>query len=264
MLRLSPSGTELKEVCLKPETIDAAAKEIRQSGAIVVENAIDRQLIEHARKIFFEEYGRYLDGRKHADTLEVGSGRLMITVDIRPPFDSSLFFANPFLLPLLQAVLGKSLVVDAFGVVCSLPSAPQQVRHSDGGILFPSSGLDLVLPTTAITLAIPLLDMNEFHGTTKLWLGSHRKNEIGKDDIGIEPVVQEGSCILWDFRVKHGGTANKSNVARPILYLTYCRPWWIDHLNFAKQKQTPLRVDKRTLARLSEDQKRLLARAQLY
>ena len=45
--------------------------------------------------------------------------------------------------------------------------------------------------------------MNEVHGTTALWLGSHRdqKSIAYDEEEGIEPVVREGSCMLWDFRL---------------------------------------------------------------
>ena len=99
---------------------------------------------------------------------------LTITIHLEPPFDNPQLFANPYLLPILSAVLDDDLVILAHGVVCSLPSAPAQHRHCDGGDLFPHSGIDRLLPAAAITVGIPLLEMNEVHGTTALWLGTHR------------------------------------------------------------------------------------------
>jgi ectoine hydroxylase-related dioxygenase (phytanoyl-CoA dioxygenase family) len=98
----------------------------------------------------------------------------MTTVNLIPPFDSPLLFANPYLLPILSAALGDDYVVGAYGAVCSLPSAAAQHRHADGGLLFRSTGVDWLLPPAAITVVIPLIEMNEIHGTTTLWLGSHR------------------------------------------------------------------------------------------
>jgi hypothetical protein len=52
--------------------------------------------------------------------------------------------------------------------------------------------------------------------------------------------------------------------ARPLLYLTYCRPWFVDHGNF-NTKQNPMQkplLAKRTVSeRLSEKHQRLLATA---
>ena len=106
--------------------------------------------------------------------------------------------------------------------------------------------------------------MNEVHGTTALWPGSHRDETRLKKE-GIEPIVFEGSCILWDFRLWHGGTPNRSTLPRPLLYLTYCRPWFLEHMNFdlrTNPRQKPLLVKKDFLSGLSEQHRRLLARAQ--
>src|SRR5262245_35573971 len=95
-----------------------------------------------------------------------------------------------------------------------------------------------------------------------LWPGSHRGETHASTDDGIEPLVREGSCVVWDYRLQHGGTANRSAVPRPLLYMTYCRPWFLDHKNY--RRQAPLRAPKRTLANLPEDLCRLLMRAQEY
>jgi hypothetical protein len=71
--------------------------------------------------------------------------------------------------------------------------------------------------------------------------------------------------MLWDFRLKHGGTPNRSALSRPLLYLTYCRPWFVEYLNFnakTNPKQKPLLARKSFLSSLSEQHQRLLARAQ--
>ena len=189
----------------------------------------------------------------------------MIAIALEPPFDDPQLFANPYLLSILSSELDKGFVIGAFGLVCSLPSAPTQHSHYDGGILFPSSGFDRLLPAAAVTVGIPLVEMNEFHGTTALWLGSHRDDARVTKEPGIAPVVREGSCMLWDFRLFHAGTPNRSNVPRPLLYLTYCRPWFVDHLNFntkTNPKQKPLLVSRNLLSGLCEQHQRLLLRAQ--
>src|SRR5262249_47812686 len=140
---------------------------------------------------------------------------------------------------------------------------PAQHRHFDGVSLFPSSGIDRLLPTSAITVGIPLLKMNNVHGTTALWLGSHLDATRVPDGEGIEPVVREGSCVLWDYRLSHGGTPNRSAVPRPLLYIGYCRPWFLDHVNFGKAnpKQKPILMKNDFWSALSEQHQRLLARA---
>lgn len=258
------------------DTIEHASRTFRTDGALIVEDIVDTAIIADARREFARSYSRYLDGGKHADALQVGKQRLMMTVDMTPPFDNPQLFANPFLLPVLSAAL-DDFVIGAYGAVCSLPSAPAQHRHWDGGLLFPFSAVNQLLPATAITVAIPLIEMNKIQGTTALWLGTHRdldrsmalRDPSRREDFmegSIEPVVREGSCILWDFRLIHSGTPNQSTTPRPLLYLTYCRPWFLDHRNFKPEqnpKQKPLLVNADILSRLPAQQQRLLARAQV-
>jgi ectoine hydroxylase-related dioxygenase (phytanoyl-CoA dioxygenase family) len=262
VLTIVPTVAERQSAELGSETIQRASRSFRFHGALVLENIVDVATISKAHRAFDNLYFRYLDRSDRDDVLKVGDHRLMITITLEPPFDDPQLFANPYLLSLLRSELGDGFVLGAFGVVCSLPSAPTQHRHCDGGVLFPETGVDKLLPATAITVGIPLIEMNEIHGTTALWLGSHR-NESRLNEQPVEPVVHEGSCLLWDFRLMHGGTPNQSAMLRPLIYLTYCRPWYIEHVNFNKknQNQKPLLVREGVLSRFSEPHQRLLARA---
>jgi ectoine hydroxylase-related dioxygenase (phytanoyl-CoA dioxygenase family) len=214
--------------------------------------------------VFLRRYDRYLNGRKHDDALDVGDKRVMITVDLESPFDRRELVANSWLLSVLADVFSGDFVLGAYGIVCSLPGAPMQHVHIDGGDLFTRADLNRVLPTFAVTVAIPLLEMNESHGTTALWPGSHRDKSrrlaAERNEGGDEPLVREGSCVVWDYRLLHGGTPNRSEVPRPLLYMTYCRSWFTDHKNY--REQAPVRAPKGFMAQLPDDLRPLLARAQ--
>jgi hypothetical protein len=261
--RITPSEAERSARAFSSATLDKASHCMRTEGALVLEDIFNPALILEAKQAFIQRYGRYLDGRKHDDALQVGGRRSMITVDLAPPFDRRELFANSWLFPVLSAAFEDDFVLGAHGVVCSLPAAPKQHVHADGGILFPAQwGLNRILPIAAATVAIPLLEMNEVHGTTALWPGSHRDETRAETEIGDEPLVREGSCVLWDYRLFHSGTPNRSAVPRPLLYVMYCRPWFVDHTNY--RKQAPVQAPKRFLADLPEDLRRLLVRAQGY
>jgi hypothetical protein len=262
--KIVPSESERAAGLLGPETVEYASRRFRNDGALIIEDIVDTALIARSRRVVGEAYSRYMDGCMHDDALLVGERRLTITINLEPPFNDPQLFANPYLLPVLEAALDDGFVLGAFGIVCSLASAPAQQRHSDGGFLFPRSGIDMLLPASAITVGIPLLEMNDVHGTTALWLGSHRDKSRVPNEEGIKPIVHEGSCMLWDFRLSHCGTPNRSALARPLLYATYCRPWFLDHLNYGKSnpKQKPLLVRKGFWSGLSEQHQQLLARAQ--
>jgi ectoine hydroxylase-related dioxygenase (phytanoyl-CoA dioxygenase family) len=184
----------------------------------------------------------------------------MITVDLEPPFERRELIANPWLLPVLDAAFDGDFVLSAFGVVCSLPGAGSQTIHQDGGDIFPQTTLNRLLPIVAVTVGVPLIEMNDVHGTTALWPGSHRDDKLASAEKGHEPLVREGSCVFWDYRLRHGGTPNRSEVSRPLLTMTYCRAWFVDHKNY--HQQAPLRAPKGLLIELPDDLRRLLVRAQ--
>jgi hypothetical protein len=264
ILRIAPSETECNAGEFGKETLASASRSFRLDGALIIENIVEGTIIAEARRALKQSYHQYLDGSEQEDAARVGDRRLMVTITLEPPFDDPQLFANPYLPPVLNAELDDGFVIGAFGAVFSLPPAARQHCHYDGGILFPRSGFDSLLPAPAITVGIPLIEMNQTHGTTALWLGSHRDANSVASKEAVEPVVREGSCMLWDFRLFHAGTANPGTVPRPLLYLTYCRPWFMDHLNFNTKEnpeQTPLVVNKNVLSGLSGQYKRLLARA---
>jgi ectoine hydroxylase-related dioxygenase (phytanoyl-CoA dioxygenase family) len=260
--RITPSEPEHAAGTLDGDTLEQASRAFRKQGALILEDVADLTLIGQAREAFWERYGSFCCDRD--DVLKVGGRRFMITLKMDPPFDDPRLFANSYLLPILGAALDEDFVIGAFGVVCSLPSAPAQQVHDDGGNLFQRPDFDRLLPAAAITVGIPLREMNAANGTTALWVGSHRDSRAVNGE-AIEPIVREGSCILWDFRLKHGGTPNNSSSPRPLLYLTYCRRWFIDHVNFnnreQNKKQKPLLASERFVNGLSAQQQRLLARA---
>jgi hypothetical protein len=260
VMRITPSEAERNAGVFSKATLDKAAHCVRTEGCLILEDIVNPALVIEARDTFVRRYDRYLDGRNHDDALEVGDRRQMITLDLEPPFDQRELVANSWLCPVLSAAFEGDFVLGAYGVVCSLPAAPRQHIHQDGGDLFPQAALNRMLPTAAITVAIPLLEMNEIHGTTALWPGSHHVDTLGSAEVGEEPLVREGSCVIWDYRLRHAGTPNRSPVPRPLLYMTYCRPWFVDHKNY--RQQVPVRAPKGFLTGLPDDLRGLLVRAQ--
>ena len=262
--RIVPLRSERAAGTLGPETVECASRRFRKDGALIVEDVVDTSLVAKARRVFLEAYSRYLDDCQRDDVLMTGDRRVQITIDLQPPFNDPQLFANPYLLPMMEAALDAGFVLGSLDIVCTLAGAPAQHRHADGGILFPSSGISRLLPTSAITVGIPLLEMNDVHGTTALWPGSHLDAARASEEEGIEPIVREGSCILWDYRLIHGGTPNRSAFLRPLFCIVYCRPWFLDYQNYGGKgnpKQKHILMKREFWSALSEQHQRLLARA---
>ena len=260
LMRITRSEAEWNAGAFSSETLEKAAHCLRADGTLILEDIVDPALIREARETFLQRYDRYLNGQEHHDAAQVGGRRLKITVDLEPPFERRELIANPLLLSFLKAAFEDDVVLGAYGVVCSLPEAPKQHIHRDGADLFRQAALNRLLPIVAVTVGIPLVEMNEIYGTTALWPRSHRDDTLASTEIADEPFVREGSCVIWDFRLRHGGTPNRSAAPRPLLYMTYCRNWFWDHKNY--QQQVPVRAPKGFLADLPDDLRPLLARVQ--
>ena len=184
----------------------------------------------------------------------------MITVDLEPPFDRRRATCESLAVLHFEWLRLRTIsfwMRMAWFVHCR----ERRAAHSPGrGRPFPAGGVEPLATYNCRNSWIPLLEMNEIHGTTALWPGSHRDETRASTESGDEPLVREGSCVLWDYRLRHCGTPNRSAMPRPLLYMTYCRPWFMDHKNY--RKQIPLRARGGFLADLTDDLRHLLVRVQ--
>jgi ectoine hydroxylase-related dioxygenase (phytanoyl-CoA dioxygenase family) len=210
-----------------------------REGYIILDHVIAKDKVAALSREFDERYARYLADRELDDTLEVGGRRYMITVDLAGNFADPLVYANPVVVAVARQALDDDAILESFGAIVSLPGSEQQHIHRDGRLLF-DSAISPILPAHALTFVLPLVDMNDRHGTTAIWPRSHRWKTRDEKVVPEAPDVPIGSCILWDFRLMHGGTPNTSERHRPIVYATYARRWYQDPGNFVKPKQKRL------------------------
>jgi len=216
---------------LQPETVTRAAKQFTTSGCLFLARAFPESFIQTLREAFFARYEAYFNAGQFAEAKPVGEKRIQTTVDFSPPFNSAELYANPLVLPILQALLGENLFMGIFGGVTSLPGAELQHYHRDNPLLF-SDLINSFLPPYAINLFVPLIEFNEVTGTTRLFPGTHLKPSTDAPiSEGVDPVVPPGSCLLMDYRLYHQGTPNCSPMIRPMLFCAYHRPWFKDYVN---------------------------------
>lgn len=211
-------------------------------------------------RAYVRRYRKYFHDRDHSDALRVGVKRYMITVGLRPPFNEPGLYAPPLLLPVIRKILGAECVLAGFGSVVALAGAPDQHVHRDHPDLFGDPSIDPLMPSFAITAIVPLVDLDASNGTTRLWAGTHRMTDEEALSVAAEdPLVPAGSCLLLDYRLRHGGTANLSPQVRPILYNVYSRPWFRDSRNY--RKQASLQIGRREHRRVPEEHRSLFAAA---
>ncbi len=209
----------------------------RSSGAVLVKGAYNREKLERLRALYLEKYADYLYEEERGDALEVGNRRRMVTIEVAGAFNDPEIYANPFLLPLIQLFTETDAILGGFGSVVSLPGSLDQGVHADHPPLFGEDRFDLHLPCFAILMISPLIEMNDLHGTTAVWPGSHAvpRKEVQALCRCELPIVEVGDALLMDYRLWHAGTANRSSVPRPVLYSYYARQWFRDCVNYFQQ-----------------------------
>jgi len=256
--RIAVSEQESSDGELAPRRARKADKLFRERGALWIENVFSQGMVNRLRRSYQK---RYIDqgaselARQHA---VVGDRRFMATVTLEPPFNSPRLFANSLLTPLFESWLGPGYLISSFGSVVAFPGAAAQEIHFDFPPLFESEEVCCHLPPYAITLVIPLVDLDREIGSTAWWEGSHRdeqaRNKLqalvaGSDPLGssgaVFPTARAGDVYLMDYRLIHGGMANQGSLARPILYIVYGRPWFRDAFNFSDQPAVDISPQRR-------------------
>lgn len=235
----------------------------RRDGVIILDGIFDKARIQELRTDLGRKHPEYLGKGKPDDFVEVGDNRLMAALRFAPPFDCADIYDHPVLTEMLQTLLTENFVFDSIGIIASLPGAAEQHVHRDGGFLFSETGIDRVLPASAVTVMIPLADMNSVNGSTAFWPGSHIGGEPDEDAPFVTPEIPVGSLVIWDYRLQHQGMANCGSVARPLIFLTACRPFWTDHLNFGEGRNAKLLACPSALDQLNKQTRARFARAKL-
>jgi ectoine hydroxylase-related dioxygenase (phytanoyl-CoA dioxygenase family) len=234
LIRLSTD--ELTSSSLDPSTRLLARQVFASKGVLGIENVFEPKFIASLKSAFMTHYADYLIDRETDEALKVGEKRFMVPVEFTGVFNTPQLYANPFVLALIEDTLGPECTLGSFGAVAALRGAEDQHIHRDHPFLFNDKVIDTLMSAYAVNVIVPLVDINEYHGTTRIWPGSHRVWSVDEArKLPVEdPVMQVGSCILMDYRLLHQGTANRSKEVRPILYLVYRRPWFKDYVNFQK------------------------------
>ncbi len=251
MIRIDCRGVSTDDLANSAE-IRAAYDCFVKHGYAILEHVVPEDRIQALLAEFNDRYARYLRDQEAADSLEVGGRRFMFPLLLSGGFGDPLVYANPFVMALARAVLDNDAILEAFGAIASLSGSEAQHIHRDGPHLF-SSEISTLLPAHALTFALPLVEMNDIHGTTAIWPGSHRWKSMNNEVAPEVPTIRPGSCLLWDFRLYHRGTENRSEHPRPMVYATYARRWYQDPVNFMKEKMQRLVFDPGFVQGVPED-----------
>jgi hypothetical protein len=244
---------------------------MKRDGAVAFANLFPKPLLEKARR---EVLRRHDSGelRERGLVRDIG-GRYAAVLPFEGPFLDPRFYANRALHAMLGALLGDDYCIGSLEAVISLPGSSRQHQHIDGPIRFDvAAGKtkkrfkgDLSnLPPYAVTLCVPLCDVDEDNGPTAIWAGSHREALRARPP-GQSAVLRDfreermtgafGRSFFFDFRVFHGGMPNLTREPRPLLMFVFTRSWYRDP-NLADAFPSVV-IAKKDLSRIPERDRRL-------
>jgi len=225
-------------------TLKKVRDAMERHGAVAFANLFPVPLLKRLRA---EVLRRHESGELRARGLvrDIG-GRYAAVLPFQGPFLTPGFYAEPRLRAALAGLLGEDHCIGSLEAVIAMPGSYEQHQHIDGPIRFdrsvggarrPYAGDLADLPPYAVTLCVPLCDVDEDNGPTALWPGSHRAalrpRPPGAAEIArrFRPEYMAGPLgrsFLFDFRIFHRGEPNYSREPRPILMLVFTRPWYRD------------------------------------
>ena len=224
----------------------AYAKELIKSGVVRIDNVLSSNMADNVREYVFKlrqkSENEVADGsvqpiQRFADVL-LKSNRCDLTIPVGEEVITKALneaLRESAVGQTIASIFSDNAVLYEFSCLISDPGSQRQVIHPDTPFL---EGKGPVLYTTFIALQDIHVDM----GPTTWLPGTHtfEAHEEFKDDdssngqsrkdsllrtsdiaLGILP---KGSCAIFDSRLLHCGTANRSEQSRALFYFSFKNP----------------------------------------
>jgi ectoine hydroxylase-related dioxygenase (phytanoyl-CoA dioxygenase family) len=256
------SQRERDEGNLSPANRALAAVILSCRGYVILKDAIDLELVESLRRAFAPIYE---DCRATSGAVETGTGadaplrwqvasrtqatfwfrqsRWRIFPRLRPPISDPALLANPFVVPVLEHLLGPDFRLQYVSTDTCTQGSILQAPHSDierRGIL-----ADNRWRARGFVVNVPLIECGLHNGPLEVWPGgSHMWTadlldpELTLDiqDASNPPVehiaayfpsiklpLQPGEVLIRDLAMWHRGTPNPTDQPRTMFTLGYFR-----------------------------------------
>ena len=122
-------------------------------------------------------------------------------------------------------------------LIVSTPDAPEQSWHADGDHV----NMKRHVPAHCVNVFVPLINVTSLQmGPTELFPTSHyttrqpspMKIDPSKLPKAFAPLLNVGDILIFDYRLLHRGSANRSNQNRPMLVLAFSQAWFKDVKNW--------------------------------
>ena len=244
MRTLKISSDEVKSGHMHADNIQASIKALKEDGVVLLSGVIDVDHIDRLSQKMLED----------VDSVEQTNGISNNWQGVRPPpFHPYLFsdiVFNEMVITITHQIMGDGVILDSYGANTAFSGNEQQGVHADTHQLWPN--LDYIPPPHCIVINVPLVDVDQSNGATKVWLGTHQDTRIQPNNRHItEEMIaewdakrpaeytfsQRGDLILRDMRVWHCGMPNHTDTPRPMLAMIH-RCEWESQWGFEVQKGT--------------------------
>ena len=201
--------SELSDKKFHETTFKIAKHLFEVHGFLKIENLFPGEFIQSLAESLLEKLEYNEEEMTLGGGAMVSNRRYIVPISLKRPFNHPDLYANPLLLLLMKEFLGPNFILSSIGSVVSLPGATDQHIHADYYPLFEENPeLTGTHPPFAITVGIPLVDIDVVNGPTKIWSGSHRTLPIEDKMMSYARHLlfgPMGSCYFWDYRTFHAG-----------------------------------------------------------
>ncbi|MCE2746041.1 MAG: SAM-dependent methyltransferase [Burkholderiales bacterium] len=226
-----------------PEVEKKAKALLDVEGAVLFEGMFPKALIDKTRETFlahFEDLKKSEMGQPNF----VGNKRYTFPVRVVEPFNNPSLFANETMVKVLEESMGQRPIINAYGAVVTYPGANSQHVHREHPLLFTKDEHNCMLPNYAVTVLIPLVDLNPTLGGTQLWPRTHTTGlDASQEGPATVLYAQKGDALMFDYRTFHGGMPCLAGELRVVLFITYSVPWFRDTLAFESHDALALSKD---------------------
>ncbi|MBP6014374.1 MAG: phytanoyl-CoA dioxygenase family protein [Alphaproteobacteria bacterium] len=191
---------------------------IRRDGYTIVENAIEPGLIGELNAAL-QRLERELDAKPAMNGFEGHKTvRIYNLLAFGAPFTSVPVHAS--VLPIVEEILDPGCLVSSLSSIAIDAGEIAQPIHAD----------DMVMPLAKPHIPVvcnsmwALTDFTDANGATRLVPGSHVKDNpvYGGTYDTIPAEMRQGSVLIWDGALWHGGGANQTDKRRMGIAMNYC------------------------------------------
>ena len=224
----------------------AYAKVLKKDGVVRIDNVLSSDIADKIREYVYNlrtksiaeiESGSVESIQRFADVL-LRSNRCDLTLPVGDEIVADALnevIRNSAVGQTIASILSDNAELYELSCLISDPGSQRQVLHPDTPFL---EGRGPVLYTTFIalqdirfdmgpTIWLPKTHTQEAHDAFKdddSSSGESRKDSLIKQNKIVTGILPKGSCAIFDSRLLHCGTANKSEDSRALFYFSFKNP----------------------------------------